>query len=204
MLVMVAGMGAGCLGPVKELYTQEGGAVPVYVVHRGIHAGLVVPREQIPDGVWRAHQVAPRTRFIEVGWGDKEGFRKEWTSRIVTRALFLPTPSAILTRGSDWHPTNEFAPVAEQIVRIDLSDAGFARMCAYFQSYYELDAQGRPIPLGEDFYLAKCSYHLFGNSNHWTARALREAGCPITPVYAFTVGNVMKQTRRFGRVIWSR
>jgi hypothetical protein len=35
----------------------------------------------------------------------------------------------------------------------------------------------------------------------WSARALRSAGVPITPLLAVTAGGLMEQARRVGRVV---
>jgi hypothetical protein len=200
---LVAILGCGCVGPKQGLFPADGSKT-VYVVHRGMHAALVVHREDIPAGVWPSHLAAPAKQFIEMGWGDNEGYRFPWTSRIVVRALFWPTPSVIYMNSFDKPVTEHFSDVAEEIIELNLSDAGFARMCAYFQRYYRLNDSGQPVALGNDFYAARESYHAFQNSNHWAARALREAGCPITSFYAITAHNVMFQSRRFGRVIWGR
>jgi hypothetical protein len=122
----------------------------------------------------------------------------------VVRALVWPTPSVLLVRGFDEPVIEQFEDRAREIIEVHMSNEGLVRMCAYFQNQYRLDDQGRPISLGGDFYVAKGSYHAFHNSNHWTADALRQAGCPITPFWSITADNVMFQTRRFGRVIWRR
>ena len=51
------------------------------------------------------------------------------------------------------------------------------------------------------FFEAKGWYFFPRTSNKWTARVLRESGLPITPFYAITSGNVMKQARKSGEVI---
>ena len=48
------------------------------------------------------------------------------------------------------------------------------------------------------FYPARERYYLWRTCNTWTARALRAAGVPITPLYAITAGNVMYQARQSG------
>jgi len=35
--------------------------------------------------------------------------------------------------------------------------------------------------------------------NTWVAKALRSAGCPITPAYCITRGPLLYQTKKFGR-----
>jgi hypothetical protein len=203
IVFLCAIFGNGCAGPKQGLFPADNSKT-VYVLHRGMHTPLVMRREDIPTNLWPSHTVLPETEFIEIGWGDNEGYRLEWTFGIVMRALFWPTPSVIFMHGFDEPVIDHFSDRAREVIQVELSDEGFARMCAYFESAFQFDEQGRPIPLGDDFYEAKGSYHIFQNSNHWTAKGLRAAGCPITPFYAINANNVMFQTRRFGRVIWKR
>jgi hypothetical protein len=193
----------GCVGPKRGLFPADNSKT-VYVLHRDLHTPLVVRRADIPTNTWPSHTVLPKTEFIEIGWGDNEGYRFEWTFRIVTRALFWPTPSVIFMQGFDEPVIDHFSEQAREIIEVKLSDEGFARMCPYFEDAFQLDEQGQPIPLGDDFFVARGNYHIFQNSNHWAAKALREAGCPITSFYANNANNVMLQTRRFGRVVWKK
>lgn len=167
-----------------------------------MHAGVVVRREDIPPELWPSSLAVPPKQFVEIGWGDNEGYRFPWTFRIVVGAMFKPNPSVLFVQSFDEPVIEHFDGRAEEIIEVHLSEEGFARMCAYFESYFRLDAHGRPIALGDDFYVAEGSYHAFRNSNHWTARALREAGCPISSSSALTAGNVMNQSRKFGKVVW--
>lgn len=201
-VLLAAIVGAGCVGPKQGLFPANNSKT-VYVIHRGMHAALVVPRAEIPPGAWPSQEFVPESEFIEIGWGDNEGYRLDWTFRIVARAVFWPTPSVLYMEGFDEPVMDHFAYRAREIIEVELSDEGFARMCAYFENSFVLDEEGHPIPVSENFYMARGNYHLFQNSNHWTARALRAAGCPITPFYAINANNVMYQTRRFGRVIWT-
>lgn len=201
--ILVGCLSCSCAGP-KQMRPPPKDSKTVHVVHKGWHAALVVQRADIPPAVWPAHQTAPPAKYLEVGWGDNEGYRFPWTFRIVVLALFWPTPSVLLVRGFDEPVIEEFGDKSKEILAVQVSAEGFSRMCAYFQKHYQLDQQGRPIPLGSDFYVARGSYHAFQNSNHWTARALREAGCPITSFYAIHASNVMFQTHRFGTVLSRR
>ena len=51
------------------------------------------------------------------------------------------------------------------------------------------------------FYLSRETYHAFNTCNVWTARVLRDAGCPITPATTLTVDSLMVKAARFGKVI---
>ena len=69
---------------------------------------------------------------------------------------------------------------------------------------YARDASGAPIDLGPGlypgsrFYAATGRYSLFYTCNSWIAEALRAGGCPITPAWALTGGNLAFQARRCG------
>ncbi len=210
-VMLLAGLGGGCRGPVKGLYPPPPGQAPatMYVLHRGLHTGVIVRSADIPPGLWPERAAFPGAEYLEAGWGDSAGYRFEWTARIVLQAMFCSTSSVVLVHGFSGPIIAEYIDVADEIIAVELSPKGFARLCAYIQDTYALDPQGRPIPLEaewleEEFYLAKGHYWMLDNCNNWTARVLRAAGCPITPCYAVLPGNVMFQTRRFGRVVWSR
>ena len=96
-----------------------------------------------------------------------------------------------------------------EIFEIAVSGRGFDRLVTFIQEAHARDEAGRAIPLGPGqygnsrFYLAREKYFLLKTCNTWTARALRAAGAPITPLYALTAGNVMSQARAFGTPIGS-
>src|SRR5678810_515351 len=93
---------AGCVGPVRSLYPRSPGERPrtVYVVnHGGLHTGLAVRRSDIPKNVWPAKDDYPHAKYLEVGWGDDDGYRKDLTTRIVAKALIHSTRTVLLYDG---------------------------------------------------------------------------------------------------------
>ena len=52
------------------------------------------------------------------------------------------------------------------------------------------------------FYLAEGDYSLFNTCNTWTSKALQAAGLPIKT--ALRAGGVMRQAKRYGRMIQVR
>jgi uncharacterized protein (TIGR02117 family) len=195
---------SGCLGPVKSLYPAAADQRPrtIYVVSHGWHTGLVIPCDDISPRLWRAARDFAPARYIEVGWGDDGFYRApKITFGITLRAIFWPTPSVLhLVAVND--PPTEFA--GSKMVKVELSAEGFERMCAFIGQTHEYSVDARPFWLapglyGESaFYRARGRYYFPKTCNHWTARALRKAGCPITPIYCATAGNVLFQTARFG------
>jgi len=190
-----------CAGPIRELYpplpTQS--TKTIYIVSNGWHTGIVIRRSEVPLGRWPQLADFPKEdKYIEVGWGDAGFYQaKQITTRITLKAIFLPTPSVLHVVGFTDSPYESLA--GNEILKIQLSGPGFVRLIQFIQDTYAHDAQGQIGPglYGDShFYHAKGSYHMFNTCNHWTALALRVAGYPITPFYAFTAGNVVYQIRQ--------
>ena len=188
---------AGCLGSVKSLYPPTAGQKQksVYVVNHGWHTGLIIPCDEIPPGLWRAARDFAPARYLEAGWGDDGFYRaQKITVSLTLKALFWPTPSVLHLVAVDDPPTDF---VGSKMFEVQLSPEGFEQMCAFIGRTHEYTTGGRPIWLahglyGESaFYRARGNYYFPKTCNHWTAKALRQAGCPITPIYSVTAGNVL-------------
>lgn len=211
MLVAFLTLSSGCAGPLKGLYPPRAGETvkSVYVVSHGWHTGIVVRRQGIPEGIWPEQQAFPDSDYLEVGWGDRDFYlAAEATSGLALKAAFWPTASVLHIVGVS-EPAGRFFPVSE-ILEIQVSDRGFERLVTFIQDAHARDERGQAILLGPGqygnsrFYLAREKYFLLNTCNSWTARALRSAGAPITPLYAVTAGNVMSQAKTFGRAVRSK
>ena len=193
----------GCAGPIKSLYPPLPGETPrsVYVIHHGsLHTGLAVKRSDIPPGVWPANRDYAKSKYLEIGWGEDDGYRKPLTATIAIKALLGSRRTVLLADG--------FSAVHEKVtarrftvIQVDLSAQGFARLCRHIEKTYALDADGRPIRLGKGWYRARGTYSAFRTCNTWAAEGLRDAGCPIIPAYCLTPRPLLSQVRRFGQVL---
>jgi hypothetical protein len=96
---------------------------------------------------------------------------------------------------------------SSEIVTLELTPQGFARLVAAIAASHELDAASRPIPLGPGlygtsrFYASREAFHLFATCNMWIAAMLREAGVPVSPTLSQTAGTLFAQLRRHGQVV---
>ena len=192
-----------CAGPVKSLYPPQAGATvrTVYVINHGaLHTGLAVKRSDIPSGVWPAHRDYAGRRYLEVGWGEDDGYRKPLTSGIALKALAGSKRTVLLADGFSTLRGRLENPKFS-MVAVDLSSQGFAQLCQHIDQTYALDQVGQPIRLGQGWYRARGTYSAFHTCNTWVAEALRQAGCPITPGYCLTPGPLLHQVRHFGRVV---
>lgn len=196
-------LAVGCAGPIKSLYPPAAGerARSIYVINHGaLHTGLAVKRSDVPAGLWPANRDYPNSKYLEVGWGDDDGYRKPLTVGIAIKALAGSKRTVLLADG--------FSAVREKVnaprftvIQVDLSDRGFARLCRHIEKTYALDEAGRPIHLAKDWYRARGTYSAFHTCNTWAAEGLRQAGCPITPAYCLMPGPLLSQVRHFGRVL---
>ncbi|HKP92539.1 MAG TPA: hypothetical protein VJS88_01490, partial [Chthoniobacterales bacterium] len=87
---MGAALSTSCANPqAKPTFSPPaGGTKTVYVVHHGtLHTGLTIRRSDIAADVWPANEDYGSSKFIEVGWGDDDGYRKPLTSGIAIKAL---------------------------------------------------------------------------------------------------------------------
>lgn len=181
----------------------------IYLVSHGWHAGIVVKRTDIPAGILSHHNEFPAAEYLELGWGDRDYYMTPNPGLGITlKAGLLPTASVLQVVGFPG-PVTDYFPRSE-VVRIDLSETGFQRLCRYLENSYARDETGLIQPLGPSlygdgqFYLSRETYHAFNTCNAWTARALRAAGCPITPAANLRVETLMTNVARFGTVIQTR
>jgi uncharacterized protein (TIGR02117 family) len=187
-----------------QLYPPPAGApaIEVFVVSHGYHAGIVVPRARAAEvaGANRdARLDAVTTRFadypwLEFGWGDAGFYTSVPTIGSLTlpmalRALFRPgNPSVVHVVGLAQHPRTTFA--SADIVRLRLSEAGFARLLDRLDATFAEREEGGPEPMGPGlygpslFYRGVGAFHLFNVCNHWIANLLDAAGVPTTPLLA--------------------
>lgn len=194
-----------CLGPKEGLYPPPDHqySKSIHVINLGWHSGVIFKRDNIDPVLWPAIQDFPDAEYIEVGWGDADFYQAEentvWQG---AKALFWPTSSVLHVVGMKRPPTEYFP--GYQIIKIVLSDSGYNNLTRFMQDSYARDDSGAVIPIGRGlygdsrFYQANGKYLFANNCNNWIAKGIRQAGCPITPAYGCTSGNVFYQLRKFG------
>jgi uncharacterized protein (TIGR02117 family) len=199
-----------CAAPVSETLapSESEPLKTIYLVNHGWHAGIVLRRADIPDNIWPKLGNLLDMEYLEVGWGDMDYYQiPDPHLGFILKAALLPTASVLHIVGFNDHVPAYF-PYSE-IIRIELSSAGFERLSRTIASSFALDKAGNttsPSPgrYGNSrFYLSRETYHMFNSCNIWAARALRTAGIPFTPATAMSTGNLMSQARKFGVTVQS-
>jgi uncharacterized protein (TIGR02117 family) len=178
----------------------------VWIVDHGWHTGLVVRAADLPGDLWPEREDFPGARFLEVAWGDRDFYvAPRGTSGLALRAALVSQGSVLHVVGFR-EPVRAYFP-AQEVIEVTLSRAGFEALARFVDATHARAGALRAARLapglyGESgFYAASGRYSLLNTCNTWSAAALREAGAPITPLWAATAGGVLRQARSFGRVV---
>lgn len=195
---------AGCLSPIQDLYPQneEDRPVPVYIVSHGWHAGIAIESEYIRH-LLPEHPIMPEGRFLKFGWGDQRYYSEPDAGfGLMMRAALLPTRSVLHVVATDLPIERYF--YASRVIQIQITPEGAEQLGLFISDRFRKDDDGNIQPVADglysnsQFFQANGLYYLPKTSNTWTARALRQTGYPITPVYGLTSGNVVKQALKEG------
>lgn len=200
---------AACAGPVPSLYPDDENErpVPVYIVSHGWHVGIAVESKYIKPQL-SDHERIPAASHLMFGWGDKRYYTDSdagfW---LMLRAAFIPTGSVLHVVGID-RPVDQYF-TSSTIVKVMVSKQGANKLADYISDRFKR-IDGKLIVASDGlypnstFFEATEKYYFPKTSNKWTARALRETGYPITPFYAITSGNVIRQAKKHGQVVQER
>ncbi len=185
---------------------SPGPAKLAFLVSHGWHVGIAVERVDVSIAIWPESGDLGRFRYVEVGWGDGAFYPAvPGTMGLALKAAFSSESSVLHVAAFDAPVTEFFA--GSTIIEVPLSPRGFDALSQFIHASYARDAAGHPRVVAPGlygharFYRATGRYRLFDNSNTWTARALRAAGCPIDPAEAITAASVLDAARKFGRVL---
>ena len=172
----------------------------VYVVRHGWHSGIVVRAADVPVLAWPARREFADAEYLEVGWGDRAYYQASAPSVwLGLRALLWPTAGVLHIVAFDGPVERHF--MSAEIVALQITPQGLARLVAAVSVSHELDATGRPIRLGPGlygrsrFYASRDTFHLFTTCNVWVAALLREAGVMVSPTLSQTSGALFAQLR---------
>jgi uncharacterized protein (TIGR02117 family) len=208
-LVLVAGvawLAWACAEPRSNPAPSGRGDPPVaiyLVAHEG-HTGIVVPRAEIPAGLWPERQDFPGADYLEVGWGDRDYYMGRdqgvWGT---LKAGLWPTPSVLHIVGVRGSVAGYFR--VSEVVELTLTREGSNRLAGYISDEFDRVGNAPAASLGPGlygesrFYPARESFHLFRTCNVWTARALRAGGLSIHD--SITSEGLMSQAREIGKVV---
>lgn len=198
---------SGCAGSVESLYPEDESRRPVsvYVVGHGWHTAIVMEEEYIRDQI-PAHQHFPEGLYVMAEWGDNRYFPHEDPGTgLLLRAALLPTGSVLQITGLSQPPQSVFN--SSTVVRIQISERGAKVLGSFIASELRYDEDGELKYVSEGlysnsaFYEGRNLYFFPRTSNRWTARALRSTGYPVRTAFAWTAGNVLRQSQKEGELL---
>jgi hypothetical protein len=196
---------SGCAGTTSPSVAARPGRNTVYVVHHGaLHTGLAIRRSDIPQGHWPSSAAFAGSKYIEVGWGDDDGYRKPLTSGNAIKALMGDPRTVLFAEGFGQSIRRKYEDRKFTVLAVDLPEAGMVQLCDHIQQTYALDKNGEPNRLGGGWYRARGTYSAFNTCNTWLATGLRKAGCPIDDALCLTAGQLLGRVRPFARDISPR
>ena len=172
----------------------------IYVIRRAWHTGVIVPASDWPRPSFLIDDF-PHADYLEFGWGDAEFYQaEEETFWLGLRAAVWPTSSVIHVIGLTG-PLDEDAR-ADDIVEVRISHAGLLEFAAGINAEFAATTPvGRELqstPKPNCFYSARRSFFFPRMCNWWTARRLKDAGCPIMAWSVVTSSRVLREARGFG------
>lgn len=179
------------------------------MVSQGWHSGVVVPNNCIPDTLWPDQHDFSDYAYLQVGWGDKDFYQNQegfnlWYG---TKAVVWPTSSALQVMGL--HQITNLQYYADETVSVKVSQEGYLNLCQFLQEQFKQSDSSRFIALKDGlyqnsrFFLGSQSYYFPKNSNVWTARALKEAGIDITPIWYQTQKLLLNKVMKEGELLYS-
>ena len=184
-------LSAALLGliPVNSGWREPDQGITVFVRSNGVHTWIVMPKVH-PLMDWRPYAPAEHLRdprwgngdHVAIGYGNREFYLNtptwgDLSPRTAALALFGRGPTLL-------HVEHDHEPRADEWQRpIRVTPEEYRRLTDYIRARFQLDEQGRPIPVigrgynvNDMFYEANGGYSLILTCNEWTGRALRAAG----------------------------
>lgn len=191
--------------PAPEIARPGGqGCVEILVWSNGFHTGLIVPAAALPAN-HPARRLLPGHAYYVFGWGDEAFYRSDGSNFwLGVAALLPPSPAVVEILPLDAPPELAFA--GQLTGPIGVSAAGAAGLASYLEGAMAPDADGEIRLQGKGvhpwqgwFVPAREQFHAFNVCNHWTARALRAAGLPVSDLGAWSAAGVTRQLARAPR-----
>lgn len=191
----------GCAGTPRRADLPAGPAPhTIYVVQFGWHTALLLDGAPALAHSPKLAADFHEARYLLVGWGDGEYFVSEhapWSKAV--KALVASDYPALQVGIRSTNPP--LGAQARDTVALAITERGFQQLVEYIDRSIAMDADGKPVYLGnpgehpDRFYRATGNYSVFNNCNSWMSDALRTAGLPVSGLN-LTARGVFEQAER--------
>jgi hypothetical protein len=199
LILWVAGaiLLSACASPVESLWppSPDSPVRTVYVSLDTWHAMIAFPTDTPHASPFTPHA------FEEWGYAERAWYLEDQRGLSgIMRALFWPTEGVVEVGHYDrvWAERTPQPPAELFVFRV--STEGYQRLLRHLRETISVET---PIAsVGQSsFYPAVRSYHLFHTCHQYAAHALREAGLPLAPFWAFNRTSLAWQLQRAARLI---
>ncbi|MEA1921271.1 MAG: DUF2459 domain-containing protein [Pseudomonadota bacterium] len=177
--------------------------ITFFLVGHSWHTGIVIPAAAIPEPLLPVRRFYDKYEYIELSWGDEDFFKSdEFKVGTLLKAALLPSASVMHVVGFNG-PVIDYFPLSD-VIRLSLVEQNFLQLCEFISNSFEYNQQGEMVNLGpgiygiSHFYQAHEKYYLPKTCNVWTAKALQQAGYPISPYMTMRAESLLKRMEEFG------
>ncbi|SFL79458.1 DUF2459 domain-containing protein [Nitrosomonas communis] len=218
LLISVSALLTACAFPVENLWPPppDSAARTVYVSLDTWHAMIAFPQSeemtvnsahqeehqfpQLPSSLGHVLPFIRNQRFEEWGYAERAWYLEgRWGLTGVMRALFWPTEGVVEVGWYDQVWANRTPQPPSDLFIFRLSEEGYQRLRHHLDATIadrnSVTAFGTSL-----FYPAKRSYHALHTCHQYAAYALREAGLPLSPFWAFSRASFAWQLHRAVRI----
>ncbi|MDF0676062.1 MAG: DUF2459 domain-containing protein [Nitrospira sp.] len=190
---------SACASPVEGLWPPplESETKTIAVSLDTWHAVIAFPRK---NGTDESALGSQHTYYEEWGYAERAWYLEGKTGMSgVGRALFWPTEGVVEVGHYDrlWAERTPQPP--STLFTFRLTEEGYQRLHRHLHA--TLLREEPVASFGQSvFYPAKRSYHLFHTCHQYAAHALREAGLPLSPFWAFNRTSFAWQLQRAAKI----
>ncbi|NJK40237.1 MAG: DUF2459 domain-containing protein [Acaryochloridaceae cyanobacterium SU_2_1] len=151
----------------------------IYVANWGFHSSIIVEQ---PRGWQLGPPHAPRSAFVEYGWGDRRIFMQDdWSIPTVLAAAFLPTDSIVYLRDRPAPPTRQ--DQVRQLYHRQVTAQQLQALVISLEQSFQRTAEGHRLApyvyasrFKGRFYPGREFYIFWANCNGWTIHHLERLG----------------------------
>ncbi|MCM4159749.1 DUF2459 domain-containing protein [Antarcticibacterium flavum] len=180
----------------------------IYVSSISWHTGIIVPAATFPESIWPPEINYKNAAWLEIGWGDMDFFSaKGFNPWHAIKAAFWPTSSAMQIKPIYGPVETAYSNTNLAKLKIDKEQLDKLRNYLLRELKLNEDAKLIPVTAGPSnsyFFKGSSSYYFPKNSNVWVAKALKETGFSLTPIWYQTTGKVVRKAGEFGELVMEK
>lgn len=187
----------------QNLKSEPKDSIQIYVIKHSWHADIILPVHSMPTDSFPILNEFPDSRYLEIGWGDSAYYSNpDPGSGITVKAAIFPTPGILHITGINDNLDHRFQ--FYRVLQFTIQRNELWHLVQFISKEFVYTTNRRPIKIGQGifhnsyFYRANSRYTVFKNCNTWTARALKQAGIPVSPFGALTVDMLFNRLSKYG------